>query len=197
MSEKNTTEENMETLSPSSSPLSQGTTTINGQPLERFASCFEKSARRWEMVVYPALFAFCVLSIYGFYMIYHLTQDMSHIARNIQVMSTSIDPYMGQHMASMVDGIENMSSNVQVMTRNLNAIDGNMEAITVSMEDMRGSMQQITGHTKTLEPMMASMSNLDQSTKHMANSTFHMTREMGSINRGMSPRGMFSRFSPF
>ena len=170
---------------------------IGGQPLERFASCFEKSARRWEMVVYPALFAFCVLSIYGFYMIYHLTQDMSHIARNIQVISTSIDPYMGPHMASMVDGIENMSSNVQVMTRNLNAIDGNMEAITVSMEDMKGSLQQITGHVKTLEPMMASMNNLDQSTQHMANSTFHMTREMGSMNRGMSPRGMFSRFSPF
>ena len=170
---------------------------VNGQPLERFASCFEKSARRWEMVVYPALFAFCVLSIYGFYMIYHLTQDMSHIARDIQVMSTSIGPYMGQHMASMVDGIETMSSNVQVMTRNLNAIDGNMQAITVTMEDMRTSVQQISGYAKTLEPMMASMNNLDQSTQHMANSTFHMTREMGSINRGMSPRGLFSRFSPF
>lgn len=197
MSENRTTEVTAEADSPTSSPLPSAGATVNGQPLERFASCFEKSARRWEMVVYPALFAFCVLSIYGFYMIYHLTQDMSHIARNIQVMSTSIDPYMGQHMASMVDGIESMSSNVQVMTRNLNAIDGNMEAITVSMEDMRTSMHQITGHTKTLEPMMASMSNLDQSTQHMANSTFHMTREMGSINRGMSPRGMFSRFSPF
>ena len=197
MSEKQPTEVAAEAAPVTSSPLSTDGETVNGQPLERFASCFEKSARRWEMVVYPALFAFCVLSIYGFYMIYHLTQDMSHIARNIQVISTSIDPYMGPHMASMVDGIENMSSNVQVMTRNLNAIDGNMEAITVSMEDMRGSMQQITGHTQTLEPMMASMVNLDQSTQHMANSTFHMTREMGSMNRGMSPRGMFSRFSPF
>ena len=197
MSENKATDAATEVDAATSSPLPADGATVNGQPLERFASCFEKSARRWEMVVYPALFAFCVLSIYGFYMIYHLTQDMSHIARNIQVMSTSIDPYMGQHMASMVDGIENMSNNVQVMTRNLNAIDGNMEAITVSMEDMRGSMQQITSYTKTLEPMMTSMSNLDQSTQYMANSTFHMTREMGSINRGMSPRGMFSRFTPF
>ncbi len=170
---------------------------VNGQPLERFASCFEKSARRWEMVVYPALFAFCVLSIYGFYMIYHLTQDMSHIARNIQVMSTSIDPYMGQHMAKMVDGIEGMSGNVEVMSRNINAIDGNIEAVTVGMGNINTNLQQITGHMQTLEPMMASMNNLDQSTQHMANSTLHMTREMGSINRGMSPRGMFSRFSPF
>ncbi len=179
------------------SDIDQGTVSVNGQPLERFASCFEKSARRWEMVVYPALFAFCVLSIYGFYMIYHLTQDMSHIARNIQVMSTSIDPYMGQHMAKMVDGIEGMTGNVEVMTRNLSAIDGNMEAITVSMNDMNSGIQQITGHMQTLEPMMASMNNLDQSTQHMANSTFNMTREMGSMNRGLSPRGMFSRFSPF
>ena len=180
----------------SGSKATQSTPTMGGQPLERFASCFEKSARRWEMVVYPALFAFCVLSIYGFYMIYHLTQDMSHIARNIQVMSTSIDPYMGQHLASIVDGVESMSGNVEVMSRNLNAIDGNMEAMTVSMEDMTGSMHQITGHMQTLEPMMASMSNLDQSTQHMANSTFHMTREMGSMNRGLSPQGMFTRFMP-
>ncbi len=176
---------------------SAGVVSVEGQPLERFASCFEKSARRWEMVVYPALFAFCVLSIYGFYMIYHLTQDMSHIARNIQVMSTSIDPYMGQHMAKLVDGVEGMSGNVEVMSRNINAIDGNIEAVTVSMSSINTNMQQITGHMQTLEPIMASMNNMDQSTQHMANSTHHMTREMGSINRGFSPRGMFSRFSPF
>jgi len=62
---------------------------------------------------------------------------------------------------------------------------------------MNSGIQQITGHMQTLEPMMASMNNLDQSTQHMANSTFNMTREMGSMNRGLSPRGMFSRFSPF
>jgi len=62
---------------------------------------------------------------------------------------------------------------------------------------MNSGIQQITGHMQTLEPMMASMNNLDQSTQHMANSTFNMTHEMGSMNRGLSPRGMFSRFSPF
>jgi hypothetical protein len=167
------------------------------QPLERFANCFEKSARRWEMIVYPGLFAFCVLSIFGGYLIYNLAKDMSHIARNVQVMATSMDPYMGMHLASMVDGIDGMSGNMEVMSRNLNAIDANMAVITTSVENMDGSMQQITSHLHTLEPMMASMDNMDRATQDMATSTTYRGREMGSMNRGLSPRGVFSRFTPF
>ena len=37
--------------------------------LERFARSFEISARRWELVVYPSLFAFIVLAAYGFFLI--------------------------------------------------------------------------------------------------------------------------------
>jgi len=37
-------------------------------PLERLANTFDSSARRWEMVVYPSLFAFVLLAGYGFFL---------------------------------------------------------------------------------------------------------------------------------
>ncbi len=160
------------------------------QPLAQFASCFEKTAKRWEVIVYPAMFAFCVLAIYGGYLIYSMTTDMSHIARNIQIISTSMDPYMGPHLASLVDGVQEMSDHVQLMSGNLQAMDQNMEVITANLK-------QITKHMEVLEPMMASMDNMDQSTERMTDTIYHMTREIDSMNHGLSPDGMFSRFMPF
>ncbi len=58
--------------------------------LSDFAKSFDKSARRWELIVYPSLFAFIILAMYGFFLIYSLTQD-------IRTMASSIDPKMGEH----------------------------------------------------------------------------------------------------
>ncbi|MDT8281563.1 MAG: hypothetical protein RQ982_01985 [Gammaproteobacteria bacterium] len=42
------------------------TTTVSDDMLERFTRAFEYSARRWELIVYPSLFAFILLAGYGF-----------------------------------------------------------------------------------------------------------------------------------
>ena len=39
---------------------------------DRLAQVFESSARRWELIVYPSLFAFIILAAYGFYLIFNL-----------------------------------------------------------------------------------------------------------------------------
>ena len=41
----------------------------------RLSEVFESSARRWELIVYPSLFAFIILAAYGFYLIYNLARD--------------------------------------------------------------------------------------------------------------------------
>ena len=51
--------------------------------MDKFATTFEASARRWELVVYPSLLAFIVLAAYGFYLIYTLTGDISRLARSM------------------------------------------------------------------------------------------------------------------
>ena len=38
-----------------------------GDSMDRFVRVFETSARRWELVIYPAMLAFVVLAAYGFF----------------------------------------------------------------------------------------------------------------------------------
>ncbi|MGB5640738.1 MAG: hypothetical protein WBM63_16620, partial [Sedimenticolaceae bacterium] len=47
---------------------------------DRLSEVFESSARRWELIVYPSLFAFIILAAYGFYLIYNLAKDVHYLA---------------------------------------------------------------------------------------------------------------------
>ena len=38
--------------------------------MDRLSAAFETSARRWELIVYPSLFAFVILAAYGFYLVF-------------------------------------------------------------------------------------------------------------------------------
>ena len=40
--------------------------------MDRLSEAFESSARRWELIVYPSLFAFIILAAYGFFLVYSL-----------------------------------------------------------------------------------------------------------------------------
>ena len=41
----------------------------NAYAMDRLSQAFENSARRWELIVYPTLFAFIILAAYGFYLV--------------------------------------------------------------------------------------------------------------------------------
>jgi hypothetical protein len=75
---------------------------ISRGQMEQFVNSFQQSTRRWEIIVYPAMFAFVVLAGYGFFLIYSLTGDMSSMAR-------SMDPKMGEHMEAMASSVVNLS----------------------------------------------------------------------------------------
>ncbi len=45
--------------------------------MERLADTFESSAKRWELIVYPSMVAFIVLAVYGFYLVYTLSRDVT------------------------------------------------------------------------------------------------------------------------
>jgi flagellin-like hook-associated protein FlgL len=89
--------------------------------MERLASTFENSARRWEMIVYPSLFAFIVLACYGFFLIYSLTHDVSSLARDVSKLTQSIDRMVG---------------NMDSITGDMGTISSNMESITSSTQSM-------------------------------------------------------------
>lgn len=100
--------------------------------MERLATTFESSARRWEMIVYPSLFAFIVLASYGFYLIYSLTHDVASLARNVSVLTQSID-----HMVVNMDSI---TSNMVSISGDLNEINGSMDTMNESTRSMAMSV---------------------------------------------------------
>ena len=115
---------------------------ISKGQMEQFVKSFQQSTRRWEIIVYPAMFAFVVLAGYGFFLIYSLTGDMRNMAQ-------SMDSDMGEHMESMTKSIIILAEQVQIMSGQVTAMAGTMTEISVKLD--------------TLPPMLKHMSVIDLS----------------------------------
>ena len=103
-----------------------------GRSMETLSNAFTASARRWEMIVYPSLFAFILLAGYGFYLIYSLTQDAHRIAQNMEQISNN--------MMVVSQRMEEVSVNTGQQTLAMNEIVSNMHNMNVSMNQMRHDM---------------------------------------------------------
>lgn len=106
-----------------------------GKSLETLSNAFMASARRWEMIVYPSLFAFILLAAYGFYLIYSLTNDVSRVANHMETIAT----------------------NMNDMTVNMNAISHNMVLMTQTMDSQSSSMREMTLHMRHMSTSMGRM----------------------------------------
>ena len=187
-----------------------------------FAKSFDKSARRWELIVYPSLFAFIILAMYGFFLIYSLTQD-------IRTMASSIDPQMGLNMGNLSISISNLSDNVALMSTHLEYISDNMETMSVDMQSMAENMEHmtdsITGMDKNVNVMAASVQSLTSTiitmnksvediavkldslhpistnVANMTNSMHSMTGAVNSmsydLNGAIRPMSQINRFMPW
>jgi hypothetical protein len=161
--------------------------------LDRFARNFETSARRWELIVYPSVFAFIVLASYGFFLIYHLTSDIAIMARNVSKLTLSID--------AVVADMNSISGNMNSMTININDMSKNMHFVANRMDDMVRDMSNISAKINVLEPMQASIQSMDYSTRAMTYNTDHMRQSVMGLNRGINqatgPMQSMSNFVPF
>lgn len=124
---------------------------IGSNQMAAFLTSFQQSARRWEIIVYPALFAFIVLAMYGFFLIYSLTSDMARI-------SNSIDPDMGQHMTDMSNSIVSLSEQVQVMSVKMTEVSNQMAALKPMLKEM----QTISAEMQALQPMLVEIRSLNK-----------------------------------
>ena len=96
---------------------------------------FAQSARRWEMIVYPTLFAFILLASYGFFLIYSLTNDVSIVAKEMKAINTNM-----HHVVKHVDSI---SRNMIVMTQTLDTQSSTMQEMNHHVKNMSVSMGQM------------------------------------------------------
>lgn len=171
--------EKLETLT-----MECGAAISRGQ-MEQFVRSFQQSARRWEIIVYPALFAFAILAAYGFFLIYSLTGDMTKIAR-------SIDPNMGEHMRSMSQSIKRLSTQIESMTGTMTEISAKLDTLPPMLQHM-GYMEQamirmdgsITRMDKSIRSMDESMLRMDTATTAMNSSMNNMNKSITRMNEAM------------
>nr|VFJ90742.1 MAG: hypothetical protein BECKH772A_GA0070896_1002327 [Candidatus Kentron sp. H]VFJ91807.1 MAG: hypothetical protein BECKH772B_GA0070898_1002127 [Candidatus Kentron sp. H]VFJ98456.1 MAG: hypothetical protein BECKH772C_GA0070978_1002127 [Candidatus Kentron sp. H] len=151
--------------------------------LERFAKTFEASARRWEMIVYPSMFAFIILAVYGFYLVYSLTRDMHTLA-------DSMDPEMQPHMdilatniAKLSKSVDSMSEQVTRMAQSVRNMDGTMTAMNINLTAMRGDVSNISKNMNTMGPVLVNLSEMNTTMHRMNQSIVSMTVTMGKMSR--------------
>lgn len=146
----------------------------------RLSEVFESSARRWELIIYPSLFAFIVLALYGFYLIYNLQRDVHYLAISVDTNMTTL------------------AGNMQSMSRNMGQLTTNVRAMTVSLD----SIDRKVG---TLEPMLTNIHSMDQSMRTMTQTTGSlnaaaqgMNLHMYRMNRDIGkPMRVFNSFVPW
>jgi hypothetical protein len=145
--------------------------------LQEFEMKAESSTKRMQMLVYPAMIAFFILSAFGFYLIYSLTSDVNRMADTIMHMSGSIDSNMSSISGTMVHmsgTMDNLNSSTESMSTNV----GKMKNTTVEMSD--------------------TISGIRPAIYDMAASTNNMQRDFWSMNKNIStPLGFMNSFLPF
>ena len=154
--------------------LGQGYVSDADASLERLADTFDKSARRWEMVVYPTMFAFILLAGYGFYLIYHLTHDIAVLSHSVTRMATIIS-----------DATPKVTSDMRNMSGDMQNMSGELNKMTLQME--------------TLKPMSNNIATMTITMNSLNRSVYGMQRDMGGLNRTVSggPFGFMNDAMPF
>lgn len=146
---------------------------ISSPSFDRLSVAFENSARRWELIVYPSLFAFILLAGYGFYLVYSLAKDVHYLAISVDTNMT----LLAGNMQSVSEQMNKMSRNVGDMTQSIRSIDGNV---------------------RTLEPMLTNMGAIEHSLKSMTSAAHSMRDDMSIMNHNISrPMSFMNKVMPW
>ena len=140
---------------------------------DRLAQVFESSARRWELIVYPSLFAFIILAAYGFYLIFNLAKDVHYLAISVDTNMTVL------------------ASNMQSVSDNMGQLSANVRTMAVSVESMNKKVS-------TLEPMLANINSMERSLNSMTQTTHYIGRDFRYLNHNMvRPMSFMNNFFPW
>ncbi len=141
--------------------------------IDRLAQTFETSAHRWELIVYPSLFAFIILAAYGFYLIFSLTKDVHYLA-------VSVD------------------TNMTILATNMEDVSKNLDEMTHSVQTMSVHLEEINENVATMKPMLTNLNSMDQSIHAMTVSTHNMRNDLSRLNSSISrPMSYMNNFLPW
>ena len=159
---------------------------IQGDAMDRFARTFEASARRWELIIYPAMLAFVVLAAYGFFLIYTLSKD-------IHTLALGMDPNMGQNLTNMSDSVIILSENVRTMTRRIYKMSDTLIDISEKMDPI----EHLEPMLVNMRGMNTSMAGMNQNMQRMTVTGDQMRYEVGNMSQSMRPLNFMNNFVPW
>lgn len=159
---------------------------IQGDAMDRFARTFEASARRWELIIYPAMLAFVVLAAYGFFLIYTLSKD-------IHTLALGMDPNMAKNLGNMSDSVIILSENVRTMTRRIYKMSDTLEDMSAKMD----FLEQLDPMLVNMRGMNSSMANMNQNMQRMTVTGDQMRYDMGTMSNSMRPLNFMNQFVPW
>ena len=151
-------------------------TSRDGDSIERLAIAFERSAKRWEMVAYPAMILFTLLAVFGFYKIYSVSENM-------RIMAESLQPQMGAHMDKLTHSMESLTANISQMSRNIDAMQQRVATMSADTKAMAEQMRVLTTMDKNIAHMNQSVSAM---TAHTDMMRWNMATMNNTIQRPMS-----------
>lgn len=155
-----------------------------GDSVERLAVAFERSARRWEFVAYPAVVIFTLLAIYGFYQIYS-------VSRELRLLAEQLRPQMGTQLNQLTDSMNTLTANIAQMSRNIDAMNGKI----ASMSD---DTKQIAARMNHLANMDQQVTSMNQAVQSMTMHTDAMRWNMATMNRSIQrPMNFVNSFMPW
>jgi len=103
--------------------------------LQEFEKKADATTKRMQMLVYPAMVAFFILSAFGFYLIYSLTSDVERMANTFVHMSASIE----KNMESMTGNIDHISNDIGTMTNTTGQMSDSISGMKPAIYDMAAS----------------------------------------------------------
>lgn len=171
----------------SSKTPAQATTSVSIplESAERFFETFERSARRWERIVYPGLIIVVLMLITGFYMIYKVTQDMQTVVQRFS------DPVM-------ITSISDLATDMQQLTKSLSAMSANMDVMTTKVGEMSEDTKVMAAAMDHLASMDRQMTSMNISLGSMGSNMDRMRWDMSVMNRNISrPMNMMNSMIPF
>ncbi len=166
--------------------------------LTKFFKSFNDSISRWERLIYPTMIVMAILGLSGFYLIYHVTKDMSTMTQSIDPRMAANLAAMSSHMSKLSDNIEKMTGQIGIMVEKIENMDSNIAKITDSIEHVDGTMNTMTediGEMKyAIQGMSMNIYQMNVAVRDMNLSTKRMSHDINEISE---PMDFMNSFTPW
>ena len=160
---------------------------VDTNVMERYLAHLETSSKRWEKMVFPAMFAFILLAAYGFFLVYSLSQDM-------RVIATVVDQDIRNQVNAIGEDINTMSTEVTNMRTKLTEMSDKMDPL----QDMTPLLAEITKLDKSVAGIGKSVKGMDGAMQRMDESVYRMGDDVDDMSDSFSgPFGPLGNMMPW